>query len=176
MYIHGGFLNRHGETVTVYIVTKGSREQELEIGTDEADVFFSEDPVEISDQTNDTFDVLLGQSASIRLLCGNVIADLFSTSCRDAVVNVYKGDRCVFAGYIEPLTFSQPYNERWDELELNCISALSALQYSKYKNVGASGVSYTEVKASATQRSFLDIMKEVLEGVTVSLDLSLIHI
>ena len=171
MYIHGGFLNRHGETVTVYIVTKGSREQELEIGTDEADVFFSEDPVEISDQTNDTFDVLLGQSVSIRLLCGNVIADLFSTSCRDAVVNVYKGGHCVFAGYVEPLTFSQPYNERWDELELNCISALSALQYSKYKNVGASGVSYTEVKASATQRSFLDIMKEVLEGVTVSLDI-----
>lgn len=171
MYIHGSFLSQQSDTITVHIVTGNDRTQTIEIGTEKADVYFSEDPAEIENEVNDTFDVLLRNSAKIRLLCGNLIKDLFSTSCRDAVVNIYKNDTCIFAGFIEPQTLSQPYNDRWDELELNCIDALSALQYSKYKNVGALGVIYAFVKAEATQRSFYDIATEILQGVTEGLDI-----
>lgn len=171
MYIHGSFLSQQGDTITVHIVTGNDRTQTIEIGTEKADVYFSEDPAEIENEVNDTFDVLLRNSAKIRLLCGNLITDLFSTSCRDAVVNIYKNDTCIFAGFIEPQTLSQPYNDRWDELELNCIDALSALQYSKYKNVGALGVIYAFVKAEAAQRSFYDIATEILQGVTDGLDI-----
>lgn len=171
MYIHGSFLSQQSDTITVHIVTGNDRTQTIEIGTEKADVYFSEDPAEIENEVNDTFDVLLRNSAKIRLLCGNLIKDLFSTSCRDAVVNIYKNDTCIFAGFIEPQTLSQPYNNRWDELELNCIDALSALQYSKYKNVGALGVIYAFVKAEATQRSFYDIATEILKGVTEGLDI-----
>lgn len=171
MYIHGSFLSQQGDTVAVHIVTGNDRTQTIEIGTEKADVYFSDDPAEIENEVNDTFDVLLRNSAKIRLLCGNLITDLFSTSCRDAVVNIYKNDTCIFAGYIEPQTLSQPYNDRWDELELNCIDALSALQYSKYKDVGALGVIYAFVKAEAAQRSFYDIATEILQGVTDGLDI-----
>lgn len=171
MYIHGSFLSQQGDTITVHIVTGNDRTQTIEIGTEKADVYFSEDPAEIENEVNDTFDVLLRNSAKIRLLCGNLITNLFSTSCRDAVVNIYKNDMCIFAGFIEPQTLSQPYNNRWDELELNCIDALSALQYSKYKNVGALGVIYAFVKAEAAQRSFYDIATEILQGVTGGLDI-----
>lgn len=171
MYIHGSFLSQQGDTITVYIVTGNDRTQTIEIGTEKADVYFSDDPAEIENEVNDTFDVLLRNSAKIRLLCGNLITNLFSTSCRDAVVNIYKNDMCIFAGFIEPQTLSQPYNNRWDELELNCIDALSALQYSKYKNVGALGVIYAFVKAEAAQRSFYDIATEILQGVTEGLDI-----
>lgn len=171
MYIHGSFLSQQSDTITVHIVTGNDRTQTIEIGTEKADVYFSEDPAEIENEVNDTFDVLLRNSAKIRLLCGNLITDLFSTSCRDAVVNIYKNDTCIFAGFIEPQTLSQPYNDRWDELELNCIDALSALQYSKYKNVGALGVIYAFVKAEAAQRSFYDIATEILQGVTEGLDI-----
>lgn len=171
MYIHGSFLSQQGDTITVHIVTGNNRTQTIEIGTEKADVYFSDDPAEIENEVNDTFDVLLRNSAKIRLLCGNLITNLFSTSCRDAVVNIYKNDTCIFAGFIEPQTLSQPYNNRWDELELNCIDALSALQYSKYKNVGALGVIYAFVKAEAAQRSFYDIATEVLQGVTEGLDI-----
>ena len=171
MYIHGSFLSQQSDTITVHIVTGNDRTQTIEIGTEKTDVYFSEDPAEIENEVNDTFDVLLRNSAKIRLLCGNLIKDLFSTSCRDAVVNIYKNDTCIFAGFIEPQTLSQPYNDRWDELELNCIDALSALQYSKYKNVGALGVIYAFVKAEASQRSFYDIATEILQGVTDGLDI-----
>lgn len=171
MYIHGSFLSQQSDTITVHIVTGNDRTQTIEIGTEKADVYFSEDPAEIENEVNDTFDVLLRNSAKIRLLCGNLITNLFSTSCRDAVVNIYKNDTCIFAGFIEPQTLSQPYNDRWDELELNCIDALSALQYSKYKNVGALGIVYAFVKAEAAQRSFYDIATEILQGVTDGLDI-----
>lgn len=171
MYIHGSFLSQQSDTITIHIVTGNDRTQTIEIGTEKADVYFSEDPAEIENEVNDTFDVLLRNSAKIRLLCGNLIKDLFSTSCRDAVVNIYKNNTCIFAGFIEPQTLSQPYNNRWDELELNCIDALSALQYSKYKNVGALGVIYAFVKAEAAQRSFYDIATEILQGVTKGLDI-----
>lgn len=171
MYIHGSFLSQQSDTITVHIVTGNDRTQTIEIGTEKADVYFSEDPAEIENEVNDTFDVLLRSSAKIRLLCGNLIKDLFSTSCRDAVVNIYKNGTCIFAGFIEPQTLSQPYNNRWDELELNCIDALSALQYSKYKNVGALGVIYAFVKEEAAQRSFYDIATEILQGVTGGLDI-----
>lgn len=171
MYIHGSFLSQQSDTITVHIVTGNDRTQTIEIGTEKADVYFSDDPAEIENEVNDTFDVLLRNSAKIRLLCGNLITDLFSTSCRDAVVNIYKNNTCIFAGFVEPQTLSQPYNNRWDELELNCIDALSALQYSKYKNVGALGVIYALVKAEAAQRSFYDIATEILQGVTGGLDI-----
>lgn len=171
MYIHGSFLSQQSDTITVHIVTGNDRTQTIEIGTEKADVYFSEDPAEIENEVNDTFDVLLRNSAKIRLLCGNLIKDLFSTSCRNVVVNIYKNDTCIFAGFIEPQTLSQPYNDRWDELELNCIDALSALLYSKYKNVGALGVIYAFVKAEAAQRSFYDIATEILQGVTEGLDI-----
>lgn len=98
MYIHGSFLSQQGDTITVYIVTGNDRTQTIEIGTEKADIYFSEDPAEIENDVNDTFDVLLRNSAKIRLLCGNLIKDLFSTSCRDAVVNIYKTIRVSLPG------------------------------------------------------------------------------
>lgn len=171
MYIHGSFMTQRGDTVTVHIVTNQDRATEMEIGGADADLYFTDDPCEISDEVNDTFDVLLRRSASIRLLARNYVSDFFCANCRDAVVNIYKNDACVYAGFIEPMSYSQSYNETYDELELSCIDALAALQYSKYKSVGASGVTYEIVKAEAKQRTFGDIATEILSGVTAELDI-----
>ncbi len=173
MYIHGEFANKQGQRVKVEIVTGADRTTELEIGTEEAGLWFAaDDPVVVEAEVNDTFDVLLPHSCSIRLLSRQFRQEFFSASCRDAVVNVRLGGRLVFAGFIEPMAFSQPYNDALDELELSCIDAISALQYSKYKDVGAAGVLYGDVKAAAAQRTFLDILKEAITGVASGIDLS----
>jgi len=171
MYLYGSFVNQQGDTITVHIVTNADRTDSVEVGTDTAGVFFTDDPIEIKSEVNDTFDHLLRQSASIRLLTRDFVADFFCTSCRDAVVNIYRGSVCLFAGFIEPQTYSQPYNEIYDEVELNCIDALSALQYSKYKNVGSAGVLYNLAKAEAEQRTFYDIVTEILNGITDCIDI-----
>ena len=171
MYIHGHSYNEREEKVTVEIVTKGDRTTALEIGDGESGLYFGEDPVETESQVNDTFDHLLKNQATIRLLTKNYVDDFFSSTCRDAVVNIYRGETCIFAGYVEPMALSQGYNEELDEIELTCIDCLCALQYAKYRNVGALGVLYSAVKADADQRTFLDIVTEIVGGVTEGLDI-----
>lgn len=171
MYIHGAFVNQIGDTITVHIVTNNDRTKEVEIGSDDAGLYFTDDPVNIESQVNDTFDHLLKYQASIKLLTSNFIPDFFCASARDAIVNIYKDDTCIFAGYIEPQTYSQDYNEVYDELELTCIDVLSALQYSKYRNIGSTGVVYSQIRATADQRTFLAIMTEILNGAASTLDI-----
>lgn len=171
MYIHGAFVNQIGDTITVHIVTNNDRTKEVEIGSDDAGLYFTDDPVEIESQVNDTFDHLLKYQASIKLLTSNFIPDFFCASARDAVVNIYKDDICIFAGYIEPQAYSQGYNETYDELDLSCIDVLSALQYSKYRNIGSAGILYNLVKADAGQRTFYDIVTEMLNGAASTLDI-----
>lgn len=172
MYIFGSFLNQRGETVTVRIVTLGDRSKTIEIGGDDDLVSFTDDPVEITAEVNDTFDHLLRSQASIRLYTRVFISDLFCASCRDAVVNIHRGDECVFAGFVVPQTFSQGFNEALDEIEINCVDVLTALQYSKYKNVGAASVSYDKIKASAGVISFDGLLTDILGDVTSVLDLT----
>lgn len=172
MYIHGEFLNIRGERVAVRILTNGDRTEEMEIGTEESGLWFpAESPVVIEDEVNDTFDVLLRQSAKVTLLCRDYVPEFFCTSARSAVVNVHKDGKCVFAGFLEPQTYSQPYNEVLDELELNCLDALSGLQYMNYKAVGSLGVVYEIVRSEAGQRTFGEVVMEALRGVSDGLDI-----
>lgn len=175
MLIYGSFINQQGDTITVQIATKVDSARIVEVGRETSGVFFTDNPVEISSKVNDTFDHLLHQSATIRLLAENFMHGLFCASCRDAMVNIYRGEDCLFAGFIEPQTYSQPYNDVLDEIELNCIDVLSALQYSKYKDVGSLGVLYQQVKFDAEQRTFHDIITGIFEGVTRGLDIFGLH-
>lgn len=171
MYLHGHFYNQKNERIEVHILTKGDRTKEVVIGEDGGELSFTDDPVELTSEVNDTFDHLLCQQAKVRLLTRNFVPDFFCASCLDAVVNIYREDKCLFAGYIEPQSYSQGYNEEYDEIELSCIDALIALQYSKYRDVGTLGVLYNVVKAEAEQRTFLEMLKEIMGGVTAGLDI-----
>lgn len=174
MYIHGSFINNQGDEVTVHVVTHADRSREVVIG-DESDggalLYFTADPVETESCVNDTFDHLLCSSARIRLLARAYVPDFFCASARDAVVNIYKGSRCVFAGFIEPQAYSQPYNSTYDEVELTCVDALAALQYSAYRGIGSKGVSYAGIKATAEIRTFQDLLVEILGGIGAQLDI-----
>lgn len=165
MLFDGNFYNNRGDEIKVVICTKGDKAKRVEIGNEKDGIFFTDDPVEITSQANDTFDHLLCYQASVRLLCRNFVPDFFCSSCRDAVVNILRNGECIFVGYVEPQAFSQGYNEDYDEVELICIDCLSALSYSNYRNVGAAGVLYDVLKGKAAQRTFYDIIAEILNDV-----------
>lgn len=171
MYLHGHFYNQKEERIEVYVLTGGDRTKEIVIGEKNGELSFTDDPVDLTSQVNDTFDHLLCQQATVGLLARNFVPDFFCASCRDAVVNIYREGKCLFAGFIEPQSYSQGYNEEFDEIELSCIDALTALQYAKYRDVGSLGVLYNVVKAEAEQRTFLAMLKEILGGVTAELDI-----
>lgn len=90
MYIHGHFYNEQNERIEVHILTRGDRTKEVEIGSEESGLDWTDDPVDITTEVSDTFDVLLCQQASVRLLTKNFVPDFFCASCRDVVVNIYR--------------------------------------------------------------------------------------
>ena len=168
MFIHGSYTNRNGDTIEVKILTGNDSTTTLEIGAEGSGVYFNDDPVEIDDETNDPFDVFLTQSATVTLLTDRHIPELFALSALSAKVNISCAGKVVFAGYIEPQTYSQDFNEVYDELQLNCIDALSALQYTQYKGVTNSD-NYDTAKAEAEQANFRTLIGNIIGGVGDSL-------
>ena len=170
MKIHGSFINRLGDTVAVEITTRTGGAADMEIGTEEAGLWFdAEAPVAIRAEANGTDDVLLRHSCTIRLLSRSFVPSLFCASCLDAVAMVSSNGRPVFAGYIEPMAYSQPFAEALDTLEINCIDALSALQYFRYGGAGSPDVSFEALKRAARQRSFAHVIKAAIGGVAAGL-------
>lgn len=172
MYLYGEFDNVKGERVRVEIVTRRDRTTRIEIGDEVTGVYFAGDPVEITSEANDTFDPLLPSSAVIRLQTGRFLEEVFCESCMDAVVNIHRDGKCVFAGYVEPQSYSQSFNEVYDDLELNCIDALSALGNVKYHGIGSAGVSYEGIRETAGMRTFRELLTEAFATVAEGLDLS----
>lgn len=170
MYYKGSFINQQGHEIAVHIVTGGDASDTVEIG--EGALLFTDDPVEITGEFNDSFDVLLSQSATIRLLTRGFVGDFYGSSCHDTAVNILRDGELIFAGYIEPQLYTQPFNEYYDELELNCIDVLSALQYSNYKDIGTDGgPTYASAVAASGQRPFYTLLSEIIQGATAGLDL-----
>lgn len=136
MIISGTFKNYKEEDITVIIYTPAEGE-DITIGEEEGcDIFFSANPVEVTCSPDTTLDVIIMKECSINLVVKKYLGDkLFTSNARDIIVNVWKDDRCCFAGYLEPNVYNQPYSRNYDELQLNCTDALTTLQYYNYKNI-----------------------------------------
>lgn len=173
MYLYGEFLNKRGQAVRVDIVTGSDKSTTIEIGADAtADVWFTDDPVSVDMNVNDTFDVLLPRSATISLYTSVWLPELFTQTACTSVVNIRVDGIMRFAGFIEPQVYSQDFVSVMDSLELNCIDALSALQYENYMGVGSSSVGYDAAIADADERTFTDIILDIFTNVFASLDLT----
>lgn len=158
------FLTRTGRKVTVMIVTDKDMSRRIDIGAEGGDVLFAEDPVTIEGQASDTFSVSLGTRATVRLLTRRYMAELFCPDCFRAAVSVYRGDRCLFCGFVEPNTYSQDFNAAYDELELSCVDILGSLEYRRYRDTGVTSEAYAKVKQAAAQRTFYDILSSQLRA------------
>lgn len=156
MILRGEFRDLSDELLTVLIKSGGSGEVK-EIGKD--GLYFAADPVQIEESIEDITEHVIRKSATINLVVSDYLGDiLFTGAARDIVVNIWKGSECVFAGYVEPATFSQPFNSSVDEFTLNCTDFLSTLQYTSYRNIVP--LNYRQVVQEAGSTSF----KQVIDG------------
>lgn len=81
----------------------------------DSDIRLMTSPVIISSETDDMFQTVEVQSADIALLTKEYLGgEMFANNDRAVVVNVYSGNKVVFAGYLEPNVFNQPYVKSWD--------------------------------------------------------------
>ena len=117
------FVNVDGESFTVQILEDGGSGTPTELvgGTppfivDINDEDFLYTPTRFS-------------GATLKLVGSNYLQRLFSTQYQKFKVNLLKGSSIIWTGFITPEVYSQDYDNELFELEIECISALSTLEY-----------------------------------------------
>lgn len=159
MYIHGEFRDKDNNLINVKILN-GDKTEELIIG--ENGLFFTDDPVTIEQENDDTFSTIITKSASINLLTNNYIGgEMFADNARDVKVVIEKNNIVEFTGYVEPNSFNQPYTSPLDDFTINCSDCLATLSYYNYSNGKLSD--YKDKKASASTVSFKQLITDALE-------------
>lgn len=164
MKIYGEIINAEGRLVSV-TMTSASAGDDIEIGASRNDGrelwFAAEDAVTIESGFNDSLDVIIGHSASIQLQTSGFVPALSGRGFRDVAVEITMDGNVVFSGWLEPNTYNQPYVDVYDDLELNCIDRLSALQYVRFRDVWSKS-GYDAAIATASTSTFLSLLTEAL--------------
>ena len=150
MILQGQFNDIDNNLVTVRITKSDGVNSTVTIG--ENGLFFSGDPVAIETDLENTFSTLIRKSCTINLLTKHYIGDaLWAANANNIKVEISKGNNVIFKGFVEPNTYSQPFVSL-DEFSINCIDALSALQYYNYKD--ATPNTYDSLKLTLGTASF----------------------
>lgn len=92
-------------------------------GTDEEFVY---EPVRIS-------------TASVSIVTDSLLNDLFSVNSHHVAVKLYRGNKLLWTGYVEPEVFTQAYVPIADKLSINCISAIGTLENIQYEKQTENG-------------------------------------
>lgn len=169
MIYTGIFNDILGRKISVSI-SSGIGSGFVEIGGESGKLFFAKDsPIEITHAYNDQFDIIMRESCTIRLLASEPLTHLYSQDVLDNKVTVTRAGEVIFRGYVEPQAFSQPFNARYDEVELSCIDLFSALQYRVWGDVSREDVDYDVAKAAATRMTFRAVLKKCTDAVGADL-------
>lgn len=75
-------------------------------------------------------------TATIRIVGSDYLQSLFSTAYQQYRVIFKRNDTIIWCGFIKPELYTQDYNSIAFELELECMSAMSTLEFIDYKQVG----------------------------------------
>lgn len=154
MILTGQFNDIDNNLVTVTITKNDGTNTTSTIG--ENGTFFAGEPITIETDLENTFGTLIRKSCTINLLTKQYIGDaLWAANANNIKVEISKGNSVIFNGFVEPNTYSQPYVSL-DEFSINCIDALSALQYYNYKD--ATPNTYDSLKAVSGTVSFKTIL------------------
>lgn len=87
--------------------------------------------------------------ATLKVVGSNYLQSLFSTDYQKFKVNLVKGSVILWTGFITPEMYSQDYDNSIFDLDIECISALSSLEY-------------IDFKSEAVTISLLDLIKKCI--------------
>ena len=105
--------------------------------TDNDAIYFSEDPINISSEMEDTFENVYVRSCEINLIANfDIRKYVVAENIYDLPVEIRYDDEegaVIFSGYVVPLSFNQSFAQEWNEFTLNCVDKLGLLDYIKLR-------------------------------------------
>ena len=88
----------------------------------------------------------------------NYLGDyIFSADDRSIEVFIYRDNKCIFNGYIQPQTYNQDFASEYTELTLNCQDYLCTLENHRYRE----NEKYSVLKTDINNVSFKDILIDI---------------
>lgn len=117
------------------------------------------DSVQIEYSSETLFDPLRCSKATINLLVEDIRPDLFAGGNHDVYVEIDKNSSIFWMGYVTPNVYSQPYQQKYDSLSLECVDFISDLSNYKYTYT-------TNDKSKLT--SLLDVISHCLSKTDVN--------
>ena len=155
MYIHGQFKDVKDNTYTV-IISDGNTLHDITIG--ENGLFFSDDPVNIETECDDCFTHIIKKSCTIELVTKDYMGNyLFSGGLYNIVVNVWLGNTCLFAGFVEPNIYTQPYANYYESITITCTDFLSTLE----KSLLIDNTTYDALKLNSKLMTFYEYFYKI---------------
>lgn len=144
----GQFSNIENKTYYISIITNGdsSKTKEIKLG---------DTPLTTSYEGSDDYlyKPVKYSSTTIKILSENYLYDLYSSKPQENKVQImnYMGNT-VWLGYTTPNLYSQGYENPIEEIEVECIDALSTLQY----------INYTTIKRNKSIINFVELINHLL--------------
>ena len=125
------FTNVDGEALTIQILEDGGTGTPVEL-TGGTPPFI----VDVNDE-DFLYNPTRFSGATLKLVGSDYLQKLFSTQYQRFKVNLVKAGSVIWTGFITPELYSQDYDNNLFELNIECISALSTLEYIDFKDEGA---------------------------------------
>lgn len=134
--------------ITGEIVDELPQEEEEQEDEDNSEELIPEGtPLEITyDMSSDVFKPIRYSGASLKLLLQNPKFDVYQGEITRIKVDVFKNNEIFWSGFITPCIYSQPYSRVVDEVSLEAIDRLSALQYMQFGNGKTIETTYNVIK------------------------------
>lgn len=127
--IRGGFKDNKERLITIDIWSPLGM-GEYDLNDENSPIKISFDSIAIEYELDDMFTNIIKKTMQLNLVTTDYFGDLlFSDRVKETKVTIKNGDNVLFAGYIEPYTYSQEYAHKMDEFSLNCIDELGCLEY-----------------------------------------------
>lgn len=176
--ISGTFKDIKGNLIEVRFMCSGDDivigEPPTKSNDNRASIFFTDSPVNILEEIDDSFEHIIKRSCSIDLLSSIYLGDyLFSSNDKGIEVIITKqikdSVQTLFRGYTTPNTFQQDYAHSLDKFTINCVDFLSTLENHSYKE----GTTYEALKQNANNVSFKDIINGIFGNSAVYYDKSI---
>lgn len=150
-----GYFSTFGDTdhYTVEIITNGSSAQTTEI------LLSGDHPVVYEYSSDGLFAPIKSRSCTVRMVSESYRFDMYSAKAHgvEVIVRHKNPDYIEFRGWVTPAIYSQDYLKRYDTIEIECIDALSTLQYFPYEQV--------RPDAQKTIRTFREYIETCLDKV-----------
>lgn len=138
MIYSGEFADINGTNYKVQITTEGNTPSELTLGVPPfvTEMDSSEDII---------YKPVKYQSATVKIISGDYLLDIYSGTAQGTKVELLQGNEVKWTGYVTPNLYDMGFDEDREEVEIECIDALSTLQYYKYQSANKGVVRFVDI-------------------------------